>query len=108
MFNDLQQIWQQFFNAWSEHLQRAMAVGRHPVRKRCLNAQKQWSEQLEAMAKTFAEIMGTESFASMLGRYMEQSLVWQQNDAANGFGAPDGRHAQGLQHAFAQPDRPDV
>ena len=41
------------------------------------NAQKQWSEQLEAMAKTFADIMGTEAFANVLGRYMEQSLVWQ-------------------------------
>lgn len=43
-----------------------------------LNAQKQWAEQLEAMAKMFAEVMGTEAFASMLGKYMEQSLVWQQ------------------------------
>ena len=33
------------------------------------------------MAKQFAEIMGTEAFASMIGRYMEQSLVMQQRAA---------------------------
>ena len=46
-----------------------------------LNAQKQWSEQLEAMAKMFAEVMGTDAFASMLGKYMEQTLIWQQRMA---------------------------
>ena len=74
---DLQQMWQQFFNAWAEQVQKATASGT-PGPEVLINAQKQWSEQLEAMAKTFAEVMGTESFASMLGRYMEQSLVYQQ------------------------------
>ena len=54
-----------------------------------LNAQKQWADQLEAMAKTFAEVMGTETFANMIGRYMEQSLVAQQR-AANASEPPDG------------------
>ena len=78
--NDIQQMWQQFYNTWAEQAQQAMssaAAGPEAF----LNAQKQWSEQLEAMAKTFAEVMGTESFANMLGRYMEQTLVWQQRMA---------------------------
>ena len=74
---DLQQIWQQFFNTWSEQ---AMASGA-PGPEVLLNAQKQWSEQLETMAKTFAEVMGSEAFASMMGRFMEQSLVAQQRAA---------------------------
>ena len=77
---DLQQMWQQFYNTWAEQAQQAMSSGT-PGPEALLNAQKQWSEQLEAMAKTFAEVMGTESFANMLGRYMEQSLVWQQRMA---------------------------
>lgn len=75
--NDIQQMWQQFFSAWTEQAQQAMASGA-PGPEALLNAQKQWADQLEAMAKTFAEVMGTEAFAGMLGRYMEQSLVWQQ------------------------------
>ena len=78
--NDVQQVWQQFFNAWAEQAQQAMAAGA-PGPEALLNAQKQWADQLEAMAKTFAEVMGTEAFAGMLGRYMEQSLVWQQRMA---------------------------
>lgn len=74
---DLQQVWQQFYNSWAEQVQQAMASGA-PGPEVLLNAQKQWAEQLEAMAKMFAEVMGTEAFASMLGKYMEQSLVWQQ------------------------------
>ena len=74
--NDVQQVWQQFYDSWAEQAQQAMAAGT-PGPEVLLNAQKQWTEQLEAMAKTFAEVMGTEAFANMLGRYMEQSLVWQ-------------------------------
>ena len=78
--NDLQQMWQQFYNTWAEQAQQGMASG-VPGPEVSLNAQKQWSEQLEAMAKTFAEVMGSEAFANMLGRYMEQTLVWQQRMA---------------------------
>ena len=78
--NDFQQMWQQYYNTWTEQVQQAMASGA-PGPEVLLNAQKQWSEQLENMAKTFAEVMGTESFANMLGRYMEQTLVWQNRMA---------------------------
>ena len=78
--NDIQQMWQQFYNTWAEQTQKAMET-EGQGQEAFLNAQKKWSEQLEAMAKTFAEVMGTESFASMLGRYMEQTLVWQQRMA---------------------------
>ena len=78
--NEVQKMWQQFYNSWAEQAQQAMASGT-PGPEAFANAQKQWSEQLEAMARTFAEVMGTESFANMMGRYMEQSLVWQQRMA---------------------------
>ena len=79
-FNDIQQVWQQFYNAWAEQTRQAMSAGTSG-QEVIFNAQKQWSEQLEVMAKTFAEVMGTEQFASLLGRYMEQSLVWQERMA---------------------------
>ena len=79
-FNDIQQMWQQFYNAWAEQTRQAMSAGT-PGSEVIFNAQKQWSEQLEAMAKTFAEVMGTEQFANLVGRYMEQSLVWQERAA---------------------------
>ncbi len=78
--NDFQQMWQQYYNTWTEQVQQAMASGA-PGPEVLLNAQKQWSEKLEEMAKTFAEVMGTEAFANMLGRYMEQTLVWQNRMA---------------------------
>ena len=79
-FNDLQQVWQQFYNTWAEQTRQAMSAGTTGPEV-VFNAQKQWSEQLEAMAKVFAEVMGTEQFANLLGRYMEQSLVWQERMA---------------------------
>ncbi len=78
--NDIQQMWQQFYNSWAEQAQRAMSSGT-PGPEVFQNAQKQWTDQLEAMAKTFAEVMGTENFANMMGRYLEQTLVWQQRMA---------------------------
>ena len=78
--NDLQQVWQQFYNTWAEQTRQAMSAGT-TGQEVIFNAQKQWTEQLEAMAKTFAEVMGTEQFANLLGRYMEQSLVWQERMA---------------------------
>ena len=79
-FNDLQQVWQQLYNTWAEQTRQAMSAGASGPEV-IFNAQKQWTEQLEAMAKTFAEVMGTEQFANLVGRYMEQSLVWQERMA---------------------------
>ena len=78
--NDMQQMWQQFFNSWAEQVRQNTAPGT-PGPEVIFNAQKQLSEQLESMAKVFAEVMGTESFTSMLGKYMEQSLHWQEQMA---------------------------
>ena len=66
-----------FTIAWAEQFQQTMAAGT-PGPDVIQNAQKQWSEQLEATAKMFSEVMGTESFANLIGRYMEQSLVLQE------------------------------
>lgn len=73
---DPQQMWQQFFNSWSEFWTKNQANSAGPdVFK---DAQKQWTEQLESMARTFAETMGSEAFSSMLGKSLEQSLTMQQ------------------------------
>ncbi len=74
--NDPQQMWQQFFSSWSD--QWTKNQGGSPGPDVSKEAQKQWTEQLESMARTFAETMGTEAFSNMLGKSLEQSLALQQ------------------------------
>ena len=73
---DPRQMWQQYFNSWSEFWTKNQAASPGPDVFR--DAQKQWTEQLESMARTFAEAMGSEAFSSMLGKSLEQSLTVQQ------------------------------
>ena len=42
-----------------------------------VEAEKQWAQGLESLASTFAKSMSTEEFSQVLGKYMEQVLVWQ-------------------------------
>ena len=74
--HDPQQMWQQYFNSWSEFWTKNQAASPGPDVFR--DAQKQWTEHLESMARTFAEAMGSEAFSSMLGKSLEQSLTMQQ------------------------------
>ena len=74
--HDPQQMLQQYFNSWSEFWTKNQAGSPSPDVFR--DAQKQWTEQLESMARTFAEAMGSEGFSSMLGKSLEQSLTWQE------------------------------
>ena len=74
--NDPQQMWQQFFSSWSDQWTKNQAGAHGPDVSQ--EAQKQWTEQLESMARTFAETMGSDAFSSMLGKSLEQSLTLQQ------------------------------
>ena len=80
---DMTGMWQQFFNQWLQQWSQLMAAS--PNAQTLSDAQKQWNEQLEAMAKTFADTMSTEDFAKALGKYMEQGLHAQERmaDAMN-------------------------
>ncbi len=80
---DMTGMWQQFFNQWLQQWSQLMAAS--PNAQTLSDAQKQWNEQLEAMAKTFADTMSTEDFAKALGKYMEQGLHIQERmaDAVN-------------------------
>ncbi len=81
--NDPAAMWQQFFNLWSQQWSQILAASPNP--QTFSDAQKQWNEQLEAMAKAFADTMSTEDFAKALGKYMEQGLHAQERmaDAMN-------------------------
>ncbi len=81
--NDVTAMWQQFFNMWLQQWSRAFTAGAAP--QTLSDVQKQWNEQLEAMAKAFADTMSTEDFARALGKYMELGLHAQERmaDAAN-------------------------
>ncbi len=74
--NDPQQMWQQFFSSWSDQWTKNQAGAHGPDVSQ--EAQKQWTEQLESMARTFAETMGSDAFSGMLGKSLEQSLTLQQ------------------------------
>ena len=77
--NDPTAMWQQFFNLWSQQWSQLLASSPGP--QTFSDAQKQWNEQLEAMAKAFADTMSTEDFAKALGKYMEQGLHAQERMA---------------------------
>ena len=81
--NDVTAMWQQFFNMWLQQWSQAFTAGAAP--QTLSDVQKRWNEQLEAMAKAFADTMSTEDFARALGKYMEQCLHAQERmaDAAN-------------------------
>ena len=75
----LPQMWQQFFQAWTERLRQNQANPTFP--QTVQDAERQWAQQLESLAATFAKSMSTEEFSQMLGKYMEQMLVWQERSA---------------------------
>ena len=77
--NDPTAMWQQVFNLWSQQWSQLLASSPGP--QTFSDAQKQWNEQLEAMAKAFADTMSTEDFAKALGKYMEQGLHAQERMA---------------------------
>ena len=75
----LPQMWQQFFQAWTERLRQNQANPTFP--QTVQDAERQWAQQLESLAATFAKSMSAEEFSQMLGKYMEQMLVWQERSA---------------------------
>ncbi len=77
---DAAQPWQrmleQYVRAWTELWSKGPAGP--PSAESIRAAEKLWMDQLESMAKVFSQSMASESFASTLGKSMEQSLAWQQ------------------------------
>ena len=95
--NDIQQMWQQFYNTWAEQSRKAMeseATGAEAF----VNAQKRWSEQLEVHGQDLCRGHGD----GVLRQY-----AGQVHGADTGLAAADGqcnrtpagRHAQGDEHA---------
>jgi hypothetical protein len=63
-------------NLWTDWWQKSTAVATAPEPFQA--AQKLWAEQLETMAQHLARIMGTEAFAALQSKWLEQQLVWQE------------------------------
>ena len=76
---DFAQIWQRMFETWQSQWGNQQSAAGGPMSLE--EAQRQWSVYLESMAATFAEFMSTEEFSKMLGKYMEQTLAWQERTA---------------------------
>jgi len=73
--SDPAQLWRQFLTMWSEFWVKSFAQPASPDLFQ--TAQKMWSEQLEALTQGCANMMGTEAFAAMQSKFLEQSLSWQ-------------------------------
>jgi hypothetical protein len=72
-------LWGQFLSLWSDFWMRSFSQAPSPDMFQ--TAQKLWSEQLEALAQGFANLMGTEAFTAAQSRFLEQSLTWQDKMA---------------------------
>lgn len=71
----LTRMWQQLYEVWAEQARQVMANPSFP--QSLSEAERQWAQGLESLASTFAKSMSTEEFSQALGKYMEQTLVWQ-------------------------------
>ncbi len=76
---DFMQQWQRMFETWQAQWNTGQDAGSGAISIE--EAQRQWSRYLESMATTFAETMSSEEFSKALGKYMEQSLAWQERVA---------------------------
>ncbi len=74
------QICQQSMKFWSEFGAQAGAGG--PTEETFRAAEKQWMQQLEQAAEAMSQSMATEASSSMLGKFIEQGLAWQEKFAA--------------------------
>ena len=74
------QICQQSMKFWSEFGAQAGAAA--PTEETFRAAEKQWMQQLEQAAEAMSQSMATEACSSMLGKFIEQGLVWQEKFAA--------------------------
>ena len=75
------ELWQQYFGMWMDLWSKApsASLGTDAFKQ----MEKQWGDQLEAMANYFSQSMSTEQFSQILGKTMEQSLFWQDKIAKN-------------------------
>ncbi len=74
------QLCQQSMKSWPEFGAQAGAGG--PTEETFRAAEKQWMQQLEQAAEAMSQSMATEACSSMLGKFIEQGLVWQEKFAA--------------------------
>jgi hypothetical protein len=74
---DPAQMWRQLFTLWTEFCAKAATFSPETFPA----AQKLWMEQLEVLSQGFANAMGTEAFAAMQNKLLEQNLVWQEKMA---------------------------
>jgi len=63
-------------NLWTDWWNKSSAIATSP--EPFQEAHKLWAEQLETVAQHMARIMGTEAFASMQSKWLEQQLIWQE------------------------------
>ena len=74
------QLCQQSMKIWSEFGAQAGAGG--PTEETFRAAEKQWMQQLEQAAEALSQSMATEACSSMIGKFIEQGLAWQEKFAA--------------------------
>ncbi len=74
-------IWKQFLGMWTDFWTQAFSQSPGTFQ----NAQKLWMEQLDATSAGFENVMGTEAYGTMLSKFFQEQLAWQEKatQAAN-------------------------
>jgi len=74
---DPSDAWKQFFGMWTDFWMKAMTQSPDTFQ----NAQKLWMEQLDTTSKGLENVMGTEAYGSMVSKFFQEQLAWQDKTA---------------------------
>ena len=74
---DPSEAWKQFFGMWTQFWTQAMTQSPETFQ----SAQKLWMEQLDTTSKGLENVMGTDAYGSMLSKFFQEQLAWQDKTA---------------------------
>lgn len=74
---DPSEAWKQFFGMWTHFWTKAMTQSPDTFQE----AQKLWMEQLDTTSKGLENVMGTDAYGSMMSKFFQEQLAWQDKTA---------------------------
>jgi len=74
---DPSEAWKQFFTMWTDFWTKAMMQSPETFQ----DAQKLWMEHLDTTSKGLENVMGTEAYGTMVSKFFQEQLAWQDKVA---------------------------